>query len=174
MKSRRGSAGFSLLEIMIAIVIIAVALMGILSATIYNSNAKESLRELEVAKQAADRKIDELRSLPWGSFKSPIVPSVVNMYVQDWLANGKKIPYNVNLVGLSPFSVDNLSSKSTVDKLGKGTIIIHGVEVGNSAITGLPIDPVYLVDVEVLIEWTGLRGASRYSSRMMLAKDYKK
>lgn len=173
MNARRAQQGFSLLEIMIALVVIAFALMGILSATVHTSNSKEAMRELELAKEAADRKIDELRGLPWGSIKNPTFPSVVNLYANDFLIKaGGKVPYLVSAAVSPPFSVDGLNSTTTVDKKGQGTVWIHGVYSDVNA--GIAVDPIYLVDFEVLIQWTGIRGPSQYTARMMLSKDNKK
>jgi prepilin-type N-terminal cleavage/methylation domain-containing protein len=171
----RDNQGFSLLELMIAIVVIAFALMGILSATLHTSSTKESLRELELAKQAASRKIDELRSLPWGSLGTPVYPSVVNSYINSYITAGSPgFPYTPSITNLTPFTVEGLSYTTTLDpwntstnnpkKLGKGTIILHGVNP-------VPIvDPIYVLDFEVQIEWVGVHGPGKYSARMMLSR----
>jgi hypothetical protein len=160
---------------MIAIVVIAIALMGILSATLHTSGVKESLREAEVAKQAASRKIDEIRSLPWGSYGTPVFPSVVNTYVNSYvLAGSPGFPYKPSINNLTPFTVEGLSYTNPSDpwntsannpkKLGKGTFILHGVNP-------VPIiDPVLLIDFEVQIEWSGVHGPGKYTSRMMLSQ----
>jgi prepilin-type N-terminal cleavage/methylation domain-containing protein len=173
MKAKRAQQGFSLLEIMIALVIIAFALMGILSATVHSSNTKEVMREYEVAKEAADRKLDELRGLPWGSLRSPVFPSIVNLYANDFFTKAAgKVPWTVSAAVSPPFSVDGLNSTTTADKKGQGIVLIHGVYSEVNA--GAPVDPVYLVDFEVLITWNGIRGPGRYSARMMISKDNKK
>jgi prepilin-type N-terminal cleavage/methylation domain-containing protein len=173
----RADRGFSLLEIMIAVVVIAIALMGILSATIHTSTTKESLREMEVAKQAASRKIDELRGLPWGAFSTPVAPSIVNTYVNNYIVAGSPgFPFTPTITTMAPFPVEGLSYSKSIAadpwntpannpmKLGKGTIILHGVNP-------VPIvDPVLLVDFEVQIEWTGVHGAGKYTARMILSR----
>ena len=80
-KRRTRDGGFSLIEIMIAMGIIAVALFAVLSMTMHSNTTREDIRELEIAKEAAYRKVDELRGLPWGSAAGVLVPSVVSSYV---------------------------------------------------------------------------------------------
>jgi len=172
MKTRKSRArGFSLLEILIATIVIAIALFGVLSMSLHTSRTKESLREYEVAREAASRKIEEIRGLPWGKVATagvsnppdPNQPTVCFNY-----AAGTGLPRNVK-APYSPFSVDGLSNPNTTDKKGEGTVIIHGTNP-NSAGVAL-VDPVFLIDYEVLIVWKGIGGWSRYSARNMLAKD---
>ena len=61
MKHRR-EAGFSLLEVVIALAIIAIALLGIVSTFVHSINMGESEREQQIAKQAASKKIEEIRT----------------------------------------------------------------------------------------------------------------
>jgi len=168
--SREG--GFSLVEILFATMVIAIALFGILSMTLHTSRTKESMREYQVAREAASRKIEEIRGLPWGTVKEPGVkspddptqPTVCYTY-----AAGFGLPRDVQKP-FSPFSVDGISHPTTVDKKGQGRIIIHGTNPDSSGGLVL-VDPVRLVDYEVLIEWKGVNGLSRYSTRLMISKD---
>jgi prepilin-type N-terminal cleavage/methylation domain-containing protein len=183
MTSQRSRArGFSLVETMIAMVIIVIALFAILSMTIHTSATQTSLKELEVAKEAACRKIEEIRGLPWGSFVNLTIPSVVNTYVGPYVTAGNPpFPFTPVVVTVNPFTVDGLSYNLSIardpwnttlnnpQQKGKGKVILHGV----NPTPGPGVDPIYLVDIEVLIEWNGVRGPSRYSARMMLAKDQK-
>jgi prepilin-type N-terminal cleavage/methylation domain-containing protein len=161
MRSKDG--GFSLIEVMIGIAVIVVALFAVLSTTIHTNTTKESQREMEIAKEAATRKIEEIRGLPWGSFANPVLPpesSVVNTYA------GNVYPaFPVDGLSADPGDTAWYTSVINPKKLGKGRVIIHGTNPTPLA------DPVLLIDYEVLIEWKGIRGESRYSCRMMLAKD---
>jgi prepilin-type N-terminal cleavage/methylation domain-containing protein len=156
-RSRAG--GFSLVEIMIAMTIIVIALFGVLSMTIHTSTTKESLREMEVAKQAASRKIDEIRGLPWDN----AVPSVIVTY-----AGGTYQPETVD--GLSFHGTDTWNTTLNPQKKGKLSVIIHGT---NAVVVG-GVAQTKLIDFEVLVDWIGVRGRSRYSTRMMLTQDQKK
>jgi prepilin-type N-terminal cleavage/methylation domain-containing protein len=160
--SRRRSQGFSLVETIIAMVVIAIALFAILSMTVHSSTMQQSQKEFEIAKEAASRKIDELRGLPWGGINNITIPSVVNSYATV------ATPVNFTVSGLSYTSNTDAWNTPTNNplKAGKGTVIVHGTNP-----TPLT-DPVYLVDIEVLIQWNGVkRGLSQYSARMILAKD---
>ena len=59
-KLRRG--GFTLLEVMIALAVIAVALFAALSMILQTASAKESMREQEIAKEAASAKLEEIKA----------------------------------------------------------------------------------------------------------------
>jgi prepilin-type N-terminal cleavage/methylation domain-containing protein len=156
MTSQRSRAGgFTLIEIMIAMVIIVIALFGVLSMTMHTSTVKESLREMEVAKQAASRKIDEIRGLPWDG----AVPSVVQTY-----AGGTFVPETVD--GLSLDGTDAWSTKYNIQKKGKLSVIVHGTNILSGSVK--------LIDLEVLVEWKGVRGKTKYSARMMLTQDQRK
>jgi len=162
-------AGFSLLELTIAMAIIAFALFAILSMTLHTASEKEAMRELQTAKEAANRKVEEIRGLAWGSLSSPVFPSVVNTY-----ASGTAGPFLVD--GLTwdvPVSYDPLNTTTfNPQKKGMGKIIIHGVQHSGGTFPPTAMtDPVYLVDYEITVEWRGVRGRSKYSARMMVAKD---
>jgi prepilin-type N-terminal cleavage/methylation domain-containing protein len=179
-RPRSRSAGFSLIELTIAMIIIAFALFAVLSMTLHTSSSKEAMREAEIAKEAASRKIEEIRGLPWGTTTPTVIPSVVYTYAtQNGTLLSPTLPREVVIPNVAPFLVDGLSYTVPSDpwntstnnplKKGKGRVIIHGI---NS--TGTPpvvADPVYLVDYEIIIEWKGIRGLSRYTTRMMLARD---
>jgi len=150
--------------------VIAIALFGILSMTLHTSRTKESMREYELARQAASRKIEEIRGLPWGTVKDKGVQSDATQPTVCYnYAAGFGLPRDVQQP-LSPFSVQGISHPSTVDKQGQGRIIIHGTNPDSSGGTFLA-DPVFLVDYEILIEWKGINGLSRYSTRLMISKD---
>lgn len=54
--------GFTLLEVMIAMVVIAIALFAAISMIFHTSTAKETMREQEIAKEAASAKIEEIKA----------------------------------------------------------------------------------------------------------------
>lgn len=58
-------AGFSLLELMIAMSVIAFAIFGVMSMVLHTSATRETARELEMAREAATSKIDEIKSAPF-------------------------------------------------------------------------------------------------------------
>jgi prepilin-type N-terminal cleavage/methylation domain-containing protein len=142
---RSRAGGFSLVEIMIAMTIIVIALFGVLSMTIHTSTTS--------------RKIDEIRGLPWDN----AVPSVIVTY-----AGGTYQPETVD--GLSFHGTDTWNTTLNPQKKGKLSVIIHGT---NAVVVG-GVAQTKLIDFEVLVDWIGVRGRSRYSTRMMLTQDQKK
>ena len=52
------------------------------------------------------------------------------------------------------------------EKMGKLTVRLCGVRMNNSTVP----PSVMLVDFEVLVQWTGVKGKSHYSTRLMLTK----
>jgi prepilin-type N-terminal cleavage/methylation domain-containing protein len=165
-RTRRRDSGFSMIEIMIAMGVIAVALFAVLSMTMHTNTTREDIREMEVAKEAAFRKIDELRSLPWGLTTSPPTPpTVVKNYVTavrtPEIVQG--LQYNVS-TAVDPWN----TLVNNPNKLGKLTVVIHGVHHSGAGV--VVVDPVRLVDIEVLVQWTGVKGQSHYSTRIMLTK----
>jgi prepilin-type N-terminal cleavage/methylation domain-containing protein len=59
--TRRG--GFSLVELMIAMSVIAFSIFGVMSMVLHTSATREATRELELAREAASSKIDEIKSM---------------------------------------------------------------------------------------------------------------
>ena len=59
---RRTDQGFSLLEVMVSLSIIAIALMAIVSTVLHTIRMKESEKEQQIAKQAVTRKVEELKA----------------------------------------------------------------------------------------------------------------
>src|SRR5689334_3228873 len=64
MRRQLRDGGFSLLEIMIAMTVIAIALFAILSMVVNMMATQENMRELEIAKEAAATKMEEIKSHP--------------------------------------------------------------------------------------------------------------
>lgn len=73
---RRRSRGLTLVELMIAMTIIAIALFGILSMIVQMSAIRDAARESELAKEWVQRKIEEVKSRPFSDLKtSAYVPA---------------------------------------------------------------------------------------------------
>jgi prepilin-type N-terminal cleavage/methylation domain-containing protein len=64
-RSRKTRRGLSLLEIMIALAILAVALSGIISATLHGQTMQDLNRQLDLARAACVSKMEELRARNW-------------------------------------------------------------------------------------------------------------
>jgi prepilin-type N-terminal cleavage/methylation domain-containing protein len=100
-RRRRADRGFSLVELIFALGIIAVVLFALISMILHTMNTKESMREQLVAKQAAVSKVEEIRAHKFAEILTRFGP-----------------PNNTfNVPGLT--KIDNLPSKQ-----GLGTITI--------------------------------------------------
>lgn len=134
----RGRFGLSLMELMIALGVIAIALFGAVSMILQTVRAKEYTRELDIAKHAAATRIEEIRVRPWSEISNPSS----SLY--------------------QPFTVEGLTPPAANG--GR-----HGLaRIRNLGPGGAPTNP-NLVDVEVTIQWIGVRGPSRYSMRSMFS-----
>ena len=98
-RSRR--AGVSLLELMIALSVIAIALLGIVGVLLQTLSVKEANREQQSAKTAATRRLEIVRTAAQSDFAT-----VAATYAG------------------STFSVPDLSNLATADKRGLGTVLI--------------------------------------------------
>jgi len=79
MKPRSRARGFTLVEVMFALAIIAIAIFAIMSMIVTSMATKESTRELQVAKEAVGGKIEELKAKGFASL-STAYPSSANLY----------------------------------------------------------------------------------------------
>lgn len=61
-RNLRKSRGLSLLEIMIALAVLAIALSGIISATLHGQTMQDLNRQLDLARNAAMTKMEEVRA----------------------------------------------------------------------------------------------------------------
>ena len=142
-RTRRGQLGFSMVELMVALLILALALFAIMSMILHSAGTKEAQRELMRAKEASHQKLEELRSQPWTEL-SMIAP-------------------------LSPvygaFTVEGLSPPAPANKQGMGTVTVLATRPDPSS----PATP-SLIDVEVRIQWRSVRGDGNYSVRSLLTR----
>ncbi|HVR83872.1 MAG TPA: prepilin-type N-terminal cleavage/methylation domain-containing protein, partial [Planctomycetota bacterium] len=97
MRVTRRESGFSLLEVMIAMVIIAFAIFAIMSMILGTMASQESLREMQTAKEAVAQKIEQVKSntfqvavatYPSGSSQLFPVPGLVDLNYFDKVARG--------------------------------------------------------------------------------------
>lgn len=96
MKKPNRRRGFSLIELMVALGVIAVSLFSIITMITHTATEKESQRQLAIAKEAVEKKIDELKGQAWTNLQSG------------------STAYNA-------FTVEGLAYPLTADKKGQGT-----------------------------------------------------
>ncbi len=103
---RRGSGGYTFIEVLIALVILALALTAIVGAFAYASNLSEYSRRLTIASQTAEAKIGELRALGYtnlpvgtydfaGELPEQLNRGTATIVISQWAADVKKIEVTV-------------------------------------------------------------------------------
>jgi prepilin-type N-terminal cleavage/methylation domain-containing protein len=70
-RSSRSRRGLTLMELMVALGVVAVALFGAVSMILQTVRTKEYSRELDLAKHAAATKLEEIRVRPWTDVSNP-------------------------------------------------------------------------------------------------------
>ena len=65
MRKRARSAGVTMVELMIALIIMAIAMLGVVSVMLHTIRGKEITREYDIAKEAAATKLERMRALTW-------------------------------------------------------------------------------------------------------------
>ena len=130
MKKPRRLGGFTIIEIMIALGVIAIALFSMVSMISHTSSQKESLREVSLAKEAASKKLDELKGMAWTNLLATFTTVGTRTVSQDFPVEG--LTYSLN---------------PTYPNKGQGTC---------TRIFNLNPD---LLEVEIRVEWQGVFGS---------------
>src|SRR3954465_4129985 len=71
---RRRDQGFSLVELMIALMIIAISLFAILSMVVHTMSIRQATRESEMAKEWVTQRIEEVRSRTFTTLSGTLQP----------------------------------------------------------------------------------------------------
>ncbi len=58
---KNGQKGVTLLEVVIALAVIAISLLSVVSVIVHTTNLKDSTRELTISKEAAQARFEEMR-----------------------------------------------------------------------------------------------------------------
>ena len=58
-------SGITLVELMMALIVMAIAIIGVVSVMLHSMKAKEITREFDIAKEAAATKLESMRSNKW-------------------------------------------------------------------------------------------------------------
>lgn len=105
-RCRRPDRGFSLIEMMVALAILAVALFSVMGLIIHTSTFKQFQRELTLAKQAAASKHEEISAVAGSSFAQ---------VTTDYGPTGPNRTFNISALS---------NTKNVPTKRGLGTITI--------------------------------------------------
>ena len=146
-KRARKTAGLTMVELMIALIIMAIAMLGVVSVMLHTMKAKELTREYDIAKEAAFSKLEGMRALNWVSENDNTGP-----YLSD-----------MNSTIYDDWSIAGLNHTTTADKKGKGSIVVFN----KNDVTNFNEN---LLDVEVTIEWIGIDGVRKHSVRSMFTR----
>lgn len=124
----KNQKGVSLVELMIALAVIAIALLGIVGVILHTISLKEANREQQIAKTAATRQLETIKLAGKTNY--------------DTVA----LTYNG-----STFAVNDLANN------GVGTVTVDSTNPD-------------LLELRILIQWTGVRGQTRYELRSMMTR----
>lgn len=152
----RRDSGLSLVELMVALGVIAVALFSLVAMILNTTRGKQAQRDQALAKQAATAKLEEMRA------------QTFNQIFARYNTTPADDPGGV---GTSPgafFTVDGLPFTWVHPTFGaqirgRGTITFALDAVGT------PLNP-NLLDVTVTIDWTRVGGKSNYILRSLFSK----
>ena len=146
MVARRRRSGFSLLELIIAMAVIAIAMFGVLSMILHTMQTKETMRELQIAKEAAATKIEEIKSHPM------------------------QLPPALLPVGTTPDGNSVYNTYFRTDPVGNPyTFTVDGLSTARGAVRIDASNP-YLYEIMVTVRWVGRKGAAEYTRRSMIAQ----
>jgi type II secretory pathway pseudopilin PulG len=164
-ENRRASAqaGFTVLEAAIALTVLAVALLSLWGTLIYCSRSNGVVEQKMKALNAAQAKVEELKSQPFETL------------IADYSPGGK---YG------NSFAVPSLDDE---ESMARGEIIFYVSEVStpDGGTIGLPLDlnadgdsddtdvsgGYGILPVRVTVEWTGALGPQRMDVRTILKRE---
>lgn len=173
---RFNCAGFTLVEVAISLAVIAIALLGMISAIVAAQKTNEASRELTVAMNAAREKVEEMRSYPLSE-----VYARYNADPNDNPATGESPGPTFPVSGLVPPS-NTLNGKIVFpeDSSGSGSTSLR--EYVDDPRLGMPRDlngdgivdtgnhssDYVILPMRIVIEWRGIYGAQRFEMNTCL------
>jgi type II secretory pathway pseudopilin PulG len=155
--SRRASArGTTLVETMVAVVILAVGLVGVAQMFVYSTNTNREARRVTMTSILAQQKIEQLRALTWGF-------DDFGLAISDYTSNVTITPpTSTGGIGLQPSPTETLTTSTAgyVDYLdaygawlGTGATPPTGaVYVRRWSVEPLPTNPNNTLVFQVLVE----------------------
>jgi type II secretory pathway pseudopilin PulG len=152
--SRRSEAGFSLVETMVAVMLLATALVSTAQLLVIATRANMGAQRLTFAATLAQEKMEQLRGLAWG-FDDLGLP------INDFATNLAVDPPTNDGVGLQPSPENSLSSNAVgyvdyVDRFGNtlgggGVALPNTMYVRRWSVEPLPTNPNNTLILQVLV-----------------------
>jgi len=153
------NSGISLLELMIALAVIAFSIMAILSMIIHMTSLRESARENELAKEWVQRRIEEVRSQALDAI-TPLKGTSKTIACN---------PDSTTTVTLAPGTVNQFKASYT----GASTGVDPSPPSPLAAMTGtilIDFSNANLYEIVCSITWKGRLGKGAYSMRSLVTK----
>lgn len=154
MRSTLKTRGLTLVELMIALAILAIAVLGVTGVIINTIRFKEKNREFDLAKQAAASKIEQIRATDWIDPTDPTNPLKMrsnegHAVYQDWL-----------VTDLQHSERPDPDPAKAYKAFGKCVFYPLNPALRNPDVQ----------DIEIVIEWTGIMGKTQHKVRTMFSR----
>lgn len=125
---RRAGRGVTLVELMIALTIIAISLFGILSMVVHSMAMREAARESVLAKEWVQKKLEEVKSQKFTDLKTSAYPpaGLATVYSASFTSAGvpAQLPNATGQLTIDYSNVNLVEVIASIDwkgRLGKGT-----------------------------------------------------
>lgn len=173
--SRNAEAGFSLIEVLIALGILTTALVALAQLFAMSTRTNYAARSTTIATVLAQQKLEQLRGLTWGfdNIGLPVSDIQTDTAVSPPAATGG--------AGLAPSPVPTLSSNTAgyVDYLdeygnslgGGATMPGNAVWIRRWSVEPLPTDPNNTLILQVLVTRNRNRGAAEQGAVARLGEE---
>lgn len=176
--SSRHRTGFSLVELLIAVVVLTVAVTGFSSSVLSSLVLNRLNRESDLAQQAARRMLEEIQGEEFEQ-----VFACYNLQAGDYAGAGTEMGVGFDVPGLDPLPGD---ADGLVGRIQFPTVDVGGAEELREDVVdaglGMPRDLdglngvdafdhagyYELLPVRVLVEWNGVRGQRRIAMETVL------
>ena len=152
LRGGRTSAGVTLVELMIALIVMGIAIIGVVSVMLHTIKSKELTREFDIAKEAAHSKLEQLRATPWEQTGGLTGPFLSDMNSTIYTA---------------PFTVPELNHTATANKKAFGNVRVYNENYPRRNAANFNPD---LIDIEIRIQWIGIDGQREHAVRSMFTR----
>jgi prepilin-type N-terminal cleavage/methylation domain-containing protein len=155
---RRRDQGFSMVELMVALVIIAFSLFAIMSMVTHTMALRQAALENETAKEWATARIEEVKSMAFGSIATTYPKNGVSMIGQATTPTADVNAHIINYGKNPPLpSFQNPRAIPVLLTNGAGVLKIHQSNAD-------------LVEIVAMVTWKAGRTPGVYTLRSMYAK----